>query len=80
MEWPAKRCYVGLVAAGVQEQAELHDQLHWLGVPDRVLFKLAVTVHQCLNGCAPPYLSERIIVKNPYALDALVSREQVRFK
>jgi len=28
----------------------LHDQLHWLDVPDRVLFKLAVTVHQCLNG------------------------------
>ena len=23
----------------------LHDQLHWLDVPDRVLFKLAVTVH-----------------------------------
>ena len=22
MEWPAKRCYVGLVAIGVQEQAE----------------------------------------------------------
>ena len=37
----------------------LHDQLHWLDVPDRVLFKLAVTaVHQCLNGSAPPYLSE----------------------
>ena len=32
----------------------LHDQLHWLDVPDRVLFKLAVTVHQCLNGRAPP--------------------------
>ena len=33
--------------------------LHWLDVPDRVLFKLAVTaVHQCLNGSAPPYLSE----------------------
>ena len=28
----------------------LHDQLHWLDVPDRVLFKLAVTVHQCLNA------------------------------
>jgi len=36
----------------------LHDQLHCLDVPDRVLFKLAVTVHQCLNGRAPPYLSE----------------------
>ena len=39
----------------------LHDQLHWLDVPDRVLFKLAVTVHQCLNGRAPPYLSEHYI-------------------
>jgi len=39
----------------------LHDQLHWLDVPDRVLFKLAVTVHQCLNGRAPPYPSEHCI-------------------
>ena len=39
----------------------LHDQLHWLDIPDRVLFKLAVTVHQCLNGRAPPYLSEHCI-------------------
>ena len=39
----------------------LHDQLHGLDVPDRVLFKLAVTVHQCLNGRAPPYLSEHCI-------------------
>ena len=36
-------------------------QLHWLDVADRVLFKLAVTVHQCLNGRAPPYLSEHCI-------------------
>ena len=39
----------------------LHDQLHWLDVPDRVLYKLAVTVYQCLNGRAPPYLSEHCI-------------------
>jgi len=39
----------------------LHDQLHWLDVRDRVLFKLAVTVHQCLNGSAPPHLSEHCI-------------------
>jgi len=39
----------------------LHDQLHWLDVPDRVLFKLAVTVRQCRNGRAPPYLSEHCI-------------------
>jgi len=34
----------------------LHDELHWLDVSDRVFFKLAVTVHQCLNGRAPSYL------------------------
>jgi len=39
----------------------LHDQLHWLNVPERVLFKLTVTVHQCLNGRSPPYLSEHCI-------------------
>jgi len=36
----------------------LHDHLHWLDVPDRVFFKPTVTVHQCLNGRALPYLSE----------------------
>ena len=41
----------------------LHEQLHWLDVPDRVLFKLAVTVHRCLKSerRAPPYLSEHCI-------------------
>jgi len=36
----------------------LHDELHWLDVPDRVFFKLAVIVHWCLNGRAPLYPSD----------------------
>jgi len=36
----------------------LHDEFHWLDVPDWMFFKLSVTVHWCLNGCAPPYLSD----------------------
>ena len=36
----------------------LHEELHWLDVPDRVIFNLAVIVHRCLNGRAPPYLSD----------------------
>jgi len=36
----------------------MHDELHWVDVPDRVFFKLAVTVHRCLNGRATPYLSD----------------------
>ena len=34
----------------------LHDELFWLDVHDWVSFKLAVIVHRCLNGRAPPYL------------------------
>ena len=32
----------------------LHDELHWLGVPNRHFsIKLAVTVHWCLDYCIP---------------------------
>ena len=40
----------------------LHDELHWLDVPDHVFFKLAVIVHRCLNGCAPLYLSDYCVL------------------
>lgn len=36
----------------------LHNKLHWLDVQQRVKFRLCVTVYKCLNGLAPPYLSE----------------------
>ena len=32
--------------------------LHWLKVPERVAYKLAVTVYRCLHGMAPPYLCD----------------------
>jgi len=34
----------------------LHDELHWLDVPGRVQYKLAVTMLQCLQNRAPKYL------------------------
>jgi len=34
----------------------LHDQLHWLNVPERVQFKLAVMVRRCLENKAPKSL------------------------
>ena len=33
--------------------APLHDELHWLDIPQRVQYKLAVTVHWCLRNQAP---------------------------
>ena len=34
------------------------QQLHWLPVQQRVLFKIAVLIFQCLAGQAPSYLSD----------------------
>jgi len=35
----------------------LLTQLHWLKVPERIKFKLAVLVYKCLHQTAPPYLA-----------------------
>jgi len=51
----------------------LHNDLHWLDVPCRVAFKLIVTVHRCLNGRAPNYLSNHVIL-----VSAIVSRQRLR--
>jgi len=39
----------------------LHDELHWLDIPQRVQYKLAVTVHRCLRSQAPTYLADHCI-------------------
>ena len=36
----------------------LHHDLHWLDVPQRVIFKLCMTVYKCLHALAPKYLAE----------------------
>ena len=36
----------------------LHDELHWLDIPQRVQYKLAVTVHRCLLSQAQVYLAD----------------------
>ena len=51
----------------------LHDDLHWLDVPDQVAFKLIVTVHRCLNGRAPNYLLNHVI-----PVSAIVSLQRLR--
>jgi len=37
-------------------QPLLHS-LHWLRVPERISFRLAVLVYRCLHGSAPGYLA-----------------------
>jgi len=39
----------------------LHTDLHWLHVPERVQFKLCITVRRCMQNRAPQYLKEYCI-------------------
>jgi len=42
-------------------KAILHDELHWLDVPERIECKLDVMVYRCLHGQAPRYLADHLI-------------------
>jgi len=47
----------------------LHDELHWLDNPERVHYKLGVTVHRCLHDKAPKYLVDCCTpVSNPVSI------------
>jgi len=35
-------------------------ELHWLRMPDRITFRLAVYAYRCQHGLAPPYLATDI--------------------
>ena len=35
-------------------------ELHWLRIPERIDFRLAVLVYHCMNGTAPRYLSSEL--------------------
>jgi len=37
----------------------LHDELHWMDVPERVTYKLGVMMYRCLRGLAPRYLADQ---------------------
>jgi len=39
----------------------LHDKLHWLNITNRVQFKFAMLMYQCLHETAPPYLVDSCI-------------------
>ena len=52
----------------------LHDELHWLDVPESVTYKLGVMVYRCLYGQAPRYLTDHLITSSDVA-----SRLRLRF-
>jgi len=67
-------------AARLVLQSSRHDhitpllyRLHWLRAPERIAYKLAVLVYQCVHGLAPAYLAD---VLQPVA--GLSGRQRLR--
>jgi len=52
----AARLFLGLPGRAPVMSA-IRDMLHWLTYPQRVTFKLCLTMYKCLHGLAPPYLT-----------------------
>jgi len=50
--------YRGLIKFDRGLSRLIHTELHWLDVPERVVYKLGVMAFNCLHGQAPPYLVE----------------------
>ena len=51
----------------------LRDELHWLPVKQRIVYKLSLLVYKCLHGSAPSYLTEHCTV-----LTAAILHHQLR--
>ena len=43
----------------------LRDELHWLPVPQRVIYKLCLTTYKAINSTAPSYIAVRAFVNEP---------------
>jgi hypothetical protein len=51
--------------------------LHWLKIPERIIFKLAVFIHWSLHGAAPEYLAWTTVrVEYSYSTDERQGRKQ----
>jgi len=45
----------------------LHDELHWLDVPERVTYKMGIMMYRCLHGQAPRYLADHFTTSSQVA-------------
>jgi len=45
---------------GKLSMSPLLRKLHWLKVPEHIMFRLCVLMYHCLHGTAPSYLAETI--------------------
>ena len=58
MQNSAVRLVLGVCGHRVNINDLRRNELHWLPVKDRIVFKILMITYKSLNGLAPPYLKE----------------------
>jgi len=48
---------IGTLTLGADRLQLMHDNLHWLDVPERFKYKVIILTRRCLIGTAPRYLA-----------------------
>ena len=48
------------MAVRLLPDCQINRDLHWLRVPERIAYRLAVFVYRCQHGLAPSYLSAEL--------------------
>ena len=51
-----------------QSLTPLYNELHWLRIRERIVFKLCLIVHKCVWGLGPESYDEMIVMKNSRTL------------
>ena len=54
------------VKRGESVSAVRRDELHWLSISDRIVFKILLITYKALNNMAPAYISELLTVYTPH--------------
>ena len=50
------------IPSHASETVRMRDELHWLGFPHRITFKLCTLAYKCLHGQAPDYFTRSCIL------------------
>ena len=61
----AVRVVLGVKGNGVDVNSLWRNELHWLPIKDRIVFKILMLTYKCLYGLAPSYLADLLTTYQP---------------
>ena len=57
-------CRIVYIQHRFSQMTPLMKEHHWLKVPDKITYKIALLMYRCVQGLAPEYLIDNVITPN----------------